>query len=215
MDVAWYQREEVRDKLIVFGRAIQGPGPYDVVIEPDRAKCHSGWCSFDSRRIAVNPTLFAVPAQEQYLLTKALLVHEAGHRRYSSPTLLPSPAREIANILDDERVESRMWRDFVGVRWLITKLAGRFYEQAAAIDDTSDRRYEVVSHFLQLRWATRIGLPVKGGLSTKNQLLWEEVKPLVDEAWQAESSGVVERNAARIAEILGCQTNNNLRKEVL
>lgn len=215
MDVAWYEREEVKDKLIVFGRAIQGPAPYDVVIEPDRARCHSGWRSFDSRRIVVNPTLFPVSAQEQYLLTKALLVHEAGHRRCSNPTLLPSPVREIANILDDERIERRMWQEFVGVRWLITKLARRFYEQAAVIDDTSDRRREVISYLLQLRWATRIGMPVKGGLSRTNQLLWERVKPFVDEAWQAESSDIVDRDATRIAEILGSQTTNNLRKEVL
>jgi hypothetical protein len=202
MDVAWYERDEVKDKLIVFGRAMQGVAPYEVIIEPDPAKCRGGCCGFDSRRITVNPTAFSVPAQEQYLLTKALLVHEAGHRRHSSPASLPSPVREIANILDDERVERRMCQEFVGIKWLISKLAGRFYEQSRPIDETSDKRNEVVSYFLQLRWATRIGLQVKGGLSPKNQLLWEKVKPFVDEAWQAEGSDIVHGNAARIAEIL-------------
>lgn len=221
MDAAWYERQEVKDKLIVFGCAIQGVAPYEVIIEPDPAKCRDGCCGFESRRITVNPTAFSVPAQEQYLLTKALLVHEAGHRRHSSPASLPSPVREIANILDDERVERRMCHEFVGVKWPIFRLAARFYEQSRPIDKTSDKRNEVVSYFLQLRWATRIGLPVKGGLSPRNQLLWEKVEPFVYEAWQAESSDIVNRNADRIAEILSFSpkpqqiTKDNARKEGL
>lgn len=213
MDAAWYEREEVKDKLLVFGRAIQGAYPYGVVLEPDSAKCRGGFCSFDRRAIAVNPTVFPVPAKEQYLLTKALLVHEAGHKRHSQPMSLPSPVREIANILDDERVERLMCREFVGIRWLITKLAARFYEDAKPIDPTSDRPYEVVAYFLQFRWATRIGKPVKGTLSASNEQLWAKVEPLVHEAWDAETPAVLNRNAARIAEILEGKKHNNLKKE--
>jgi len=215
MDVAWYEREEVKDKLLVFGRAIQGAYPYDVILEPDPAKCRGGFCSFDRRIICVNPTVFSVPAQEQYLLTKALLVHEAGHKRHSTPTSVASPVREIGNILDDERVERLMCREFVGIRWLITKLAGRFYEDARLIDSTSDRGNEVVSYFLQLRWATRIGRSVKGELSQDNQRLWARVEPLIYEAWDAEASEVVDRNASMIAEMLECYKPNNTRKEGL
>lgn len=213
MNTAWYERDEVKDKLIVFGRAIQGVSPYKVIIEPNPAKCRAGCCCFVNRRITVNPAAFSVPDQEQYLLTKALLVHEAGHKRHSIPTLLPSPAREIANILDDERVESRMWAEFVGVRWLITKLAARFYEETLPVDEASDKQREVVSYFLQLRWARRIAQPIKGGLSPRNQSLWEKVEPLVYEAWQTESPDTVNRSAVRIAEILSYKITNNLRKK--
>lgn len=74
MAVPWYEQADARDRLLVFGRAIQGVDPYQVTIEPNERLCHSGCCSFDLRRISVNPTIFPVPATEQYQLTKALLV---------------------------------------------------------------------------------------------------------------------------------------------
>lgn len=211
MNVPWYEREEIRDSLILFGRAIQGIAPYQVVIEPDPLKCHSGCCSFDEKKISVNPTIFKVPETEQYQLTKALLVHEAGHRRYTTPSVLPAIVREIANILEDERVESRMWTEFVGVRWLLRMLADGFYREATPIDKSSDRPHEVVSYFLKLRWARRINQPVNGGLSENNQLLWERVEPLVYESWQAANSTIVSRNAGRIAEMLSIVNTNSKR----
>lgn len=209
MSVPWYEREDIKDRLMLFGRAIQGISPYQVIIEPDQTKCRSACCSFDTRRITVNPTIFNAPAKEQYLLTRALLVHEAGHRRHTAPTTLPAIIREIANVLEDERVESRMCEEFIGVRWLIQKLAKRFYEEAEPIDKGSDMPHKVVSYFLQLRWARRIDQRVKGGLSPGNMIIWQKVEPLVYESWHAESSRTVNRNAARIAEILGFDSQNN------
>jgi hypothetical protein len=205
MTDAWYENKNVRNRLTIFGRAIQGVAPYKVIIEPDPTKCQSGCCSFGTRRITVNPTLFAASPKEQYHLTKALLVHEAGHRRYTTPTLSLAIAGEVANILEDERVERLMCSEFVGVRWLIYKLAERFCSEARSVDRTCDSSNEVVSYFLQLRWATRIGQPVKGELSAKNLVLWEKVKPLVREAWEAETFEIVSRNAAKIVDILKLQ----------
>lgn len=200
----WYEKEEVRDNLRIFGRAIQGPSPFRVIIEPDKEKCHSGCCSFSARKITVNPTIFAVPPREQYILTKALLVHEAGHRRFTSPPIIPLPPtiREVANVLEDERVERLMWGEFAGVRWLIQRLAAKFYESSCILDEASQLPGQVISYFLQLRWANRIGRPVKGKLCAQNGLLWERVKPLVFEAWQADTSRIVNQNAAKIVEIL-------------
>ncbi|MHB9026430.1 MAG: hypothetical protein ACYC7E_20015 [Armatimonadota bacterium] len=203
MDEKWYERPEVHERLVTFGRGIQGIHPFDVVLEPDPVKCHSGSCSFNARRITVNPTLFSVPDKEQYLLTKALLVHEAGHRRHTIPQYLPPVTWEIANILEDERVESRMWQEFIGVRWLFKKLAKRFYTDSRHINPSSELPHEVVSYFLQLRWAQRLGQPVKGELSPLNQQLWEEIKPLVFDAWEADSTAIVNHLAEEIFEILG------------
>lgn len=202
MTIPWYERKEIKDELVIFGRAIQGVAPYRVVIEPDSAECRTGVCSFDARQICVNPTLFKATDTEQYQLTKAMLVHEAGHRRHTIPTILPPAISGIANILEDERVERRMFDEFIGVRWLIGVLAERFYQEAKPIDENSDSPYMIASYFLQLRWATRINQPVKGGLSEKNQLLWEKVEPLVYEAWHAATSQLVYRNATLIAKIL-------------
>jgi hypothetical protein len=198
----WYEQEDIREKILVFGRAIQGVKPFEVILEPDQAKCHGAYCSFATEMIIVNPTLFNVFPEEQYLLTKALLVHEAGHKRHTIPAIAPESIREISNILEDERVERLMCHEFVGIRWLIDKLAGRFYEDSAPIDSSTDKSEQVISYFLQLRWAKRISQPVKGSLSKKNQVLWKKVEPLVYESWKADNSIDVRRNATKIAEIL-------------
>ena len=203
MDDQWYERQDVKDQLLIFGRGIQGINPFDVILEPNPEKCYSGCCSFTDRKITVNPTLFSTPAREQYLLTKGLLVHEAGHRRHTTPFYLPPITWEIANILEDERVENRMHEEFIGVQWLIHKLARRFYEDSRHLDPTSESPEEVVAYFLQLRWALRIGQPVKGALSPLNQQLWEEIKPLVFEAWHAANTESVNQHAEEITEILG------------
>ena len=203
MNEPWYELMAVKDKLTVFGRAIQGADPFDVVIEPDSRRCTTGYCNFSQRQIVVNPTNFTAPPGEQYLLTKALLVHEAGHRRYTTPTIIPAFTREIANILEDERVERRMYEEFLGVRWLIRKLTAKFYEEAGFVDHMTDDPFEVVEYFLQLRWANRLGQPVKGNLSLNNQLLWTMVKPLVYDAWQAQDTVSVDAFADEIADILG------------
>ncbi|MBI2842142.1 MAG: hypothetical protein HYX78_01950 [Armatimonadetes bacterium] len=203
MAVPWYEWDNIRNRLIVFGRAMQGVAPYRVVIEPDRSRCPSGYCNFTARRIAVNPDIFPAPAAEQYQLTKALLVHEAGHRRFTDPERVPELVKRVANILEDERVERRMSEEFAGVRWLVQKLSDRFYLDSKPIDETSDCPGEVVAYFLQLRWARRAGQPVKGGLSARNQAIWKKVEPLVYESWEADTAEVVYRNSEKIVELLG------------
>lgn len=203
MDGPWYEKASLREQLSAFGRALQGPSPYHVVLEPNHARCRSGYCNFTAQTIVVNPTLFAAPADEQYQLTKALIVHEAAHRRFTVPQRLPSIVRKVANILEDERVERRMCAEFPGVRWHISQLAERFYEQSRTISESSDNPAEVVIYSLQLRWANRACKPVKGSLSPSNQFLWKEVKGLVHEAWQAESSHDVNDCAKRIVRALG------------
>jgi hypothetical protein len=204
MAVPWYEWRNIRNRLVVFGRAVQGLSPYRVLIEPDRGKCPSGYCNFSRREIAANPSLFpAELPKEQYQLTKAILVHEAGHRRFTMPNKLSPVVHQVANILEDERIEGQMCDEFAGVRWLVRRLSQVLYEESKPIDEKSDSPGEVVAYFLQLRWAKRIGQPIKGGLSPRNQELWQKVEPLVYEAWQAETSEVVDRNAGEIVRILG------------
>jgi len=203
MTVPWYEWRNIRNRLIIFGKAVQGVFPYRVTIEPDRKKCPSGYCNFTKREIAANPNIFKLSPKDQYQLTKAILVHEAGHRRFTSPNKLPPLVHQVANILEDERIERQMSEEFVGVRWLIRKLSQILYDESKPVNKTSDSPGEIVAYCLQLRWAKRIGLPIKGGLSSRNQELWQKVESLVYEAWQAESSVAVDRNAEEIVRILG------------
>jgi len=202
MTLSWYEWENIRKRLIIFGKALQGVSPYRVIIESNPAKCPTGYCNFTRREIAVNPNIFSLPPKEQYQLTKAILVHEAGHRRFTIPRELSPLVHQIANILEDERIERQMCEEFVGVRWLIKKLSEISYSESEPINKASDSPGEVVAYFLQLRWAKRLGLPIKDGLSTKNLKLWQKVKPFVYEAWKADSYDIVERNAKKIVQIL-------------
>ena len=187
---------------MLFGRAIQGISPYRVILEPDPAKCPSGYCDFRRRVIAANPGMFHVRPREQYELTKAILVHEAGHRRFTTPSKLSPVVHKVANILEDERIERHMASEFAGLRTVLYRLAGALYEQAHLVDEASDSPGEVVSYFLHLRWALRLGRPVKGALSSINQDRWLKVKPLVEECWLATTSGLVDKNAEEIVRIL-------------
>jgi len=204
MVIPWYEWRSIRNRLVVFGRAIQGVSPYRVLIEPDPKKCLSGYCDFSKKEIAVNPNIFNyLPPKDQYQLTKAILVHEAGHHRFTTPNKYSPLVDQIANILEDERIERQMAEEFAGVRWLIKKLSQVLYEESKPIDEKSDLPGEVVAHFLQLRWAKRIGKPIKGSLSPKNKELWQKIEPLVYETWSAETSEIVYKNAEKIVKILG------------
>jgi len=203
MAVPWYEWRNTRNRLIVFGRAVQGISPYRVLIEPDPGKCPTGYCNFARREIAANPRLFALSPKDQFQLTKAVLVHEAGHRRFTSPNKLSPLVHHLANILEDERIERHMCEEFAGVRWLVRKLSQALYNESQPIKETSESPGEVVAYFLQLRWAKRIGQPLKGSLSPRSQELWQKVEPLVYEAWEAETSEIVDSNAEEIVRILG------------
>jgi hypothetical protein len=203
MDALWYERKDYRDRLVTFGRAIQGVSPYEIVIEPNPQKCRSAQCNFTVEKITVNPTFFPGTPEAQYIITKALLVHEAAHRRFSTPVSTPTLVREVANILEDERVDRLMCHKFAGACWFLCKLSEVFLEGTSTIDEKSDSPGEVVGYFLQLRWANRIGKRVKGGLSSHNLTLWEKIKPIVYESWQARNTKAVNVNAARIVDVLG------------
>ncbi|MDI6813919.1 MAG: hypothetical protein QMD10_10310, partial [Desulfitobacteriaceae bacterium] len=203
MAVPWYEWRNIRQRLITFGRAIQGISPYRILIEPDAKKCPAGYCDFSRREIAVNPNIFPLMPKEQYQLTKAILVHEAGHRRFTTPNKLSPVVHRVANILEDERIERLMADEFAGLRPLVKKLSQQLYKEAQPVNEGSDSPGEVVSYFLQLRWAKRMRQPIKGNLSPKNERLWRKVEPLVYEAWEAESSEVVDHNAEQIVHILG------------
>jgi len=149
MAVPWYEWRNIRNRLIVFGRAVQGVSPYRVTIEPDRTKCSSGYCNFTKRQIVVNPDIFALPSKDQYQLTKAILVHEAGHRRFTTPNKLSPAVHHVANILEDERIERQMCQEFAGVRWLVRKLSQTLYDESKSVEENSDSPGEVVAYFLR------------------------------------------------------------------
>jgi hypothetical protein len=179
MAIPWYEWRPIRNRLLGYARAVQGISPYRVTLEPDKSKCRSGYTNFSQRLITVNPTMFEVPPEEQYVLTKAVLCHEAGHRRFTTPSVLPAHVHFVSNLLEDQRIEFLMEEEFAGVRPLLKCLSAQMMKEATPLDPGNDSPIEVLNYILQLRWATRAGMPVNGELSEKNRKRWELVEPLV------------------------------------
>jgi hypothetical protein len=200
----WYDWGSIRTQLVTFGRAIQGVSPYKVIIEPDSGKCPTGWCNYTRREIAVNPDLFphSSPA-DQYRATKAILVHEAGHRRFTTPSTLGPIVHEVFNILEDERIERLMSAHFAGLGYLLLFLSRTMLADLPPLNPSSDNPSEVLNYILRMRWAERAGVKIEQRFSPLNTQRWKEVEPLVRKAWTASTSLEVEQLAKRIAAILG------------
>lgn len=206
MVMKWWQWRNIQEKLKLFGRAVQGVEPYRIefVDWPHL----TGQTDFEERLVLVNPEMIpGLRPREAYEITKAVLCHEAGHRRFTTPSKLPVAVHVVSNILEDQRIESLMMEEFAGTRTLIWNLTKAMYGRSPDLEPTEDPG-QVVAAALQHRWAVRLGETLKGELSEANQKLWEEVRPLVEKAWVADSSKKVDRIAARIVKILGIKDSD-------
>jgi hypothetical protein len=110
MAIPWYEWRHIRNRLLSCGRAVQGVSPYRTVLEPDKSKCSSGYTNFSKRLIMVNPTIFETSPAEQYRLTKAVLCHEAGHRRFMRRGLQAAPIRIGAVLIGTTHNLLKLWR---------------------------------------------------------------------------------------------------------
>jgi hypothetical protein len=201
MAIKWWQWRNIQEKLRLFGRAVQGVEPYRIEFE-DWPHL-TGQTDFEERLVLVNPEMIpGLKPRDAYEMTKAVLCHEAGHRRFTTPSKLPVAVHVVSNILEDQRIESLMMEEFAGTRPLIWNLTTALYDRSPDLEP-SDEPGQVVAAALQHRWAVRLGEPLKGELSETNQRLWEEVRPLVEKAWAADSSRKVDRIACRIVKLLG------------
>jgi hypothetical protein len=201
MAIKWWQWRNIQEKLRLYGRAVQGVDPYRIEFADEPGL--TGITDFEQRLVRVNPELVpGLRPRQAYDITKAVLCHEAGHRRFTTPTRLSPVVHMVSNILEDQRIESLIMEEFAGTRALIWELTKALYDRSPdleAIDDPG----QVVAAALQYRWGYRLGMPLKGMLSTGNQAKWDEVRPLVEKAWVADSSLKVDRIARRIVQILG------------
>ena len=196
----WWQWGNIQERLRLYGKALQGPEPYRIEFADDPGL--TGVTDFGRRLVRVNPEMFPdLRPRAGYDITKAVLCHEAGHRRFTEPTKLSPVVHMVSNILEDQRIESLMMEEFAGTRPLIRMLTEAMYERSPELQPT-DGRGHVVAAALQHRWAYRLGQPLKGELSPANQERWQQVRPLVEKAWIAASSLEVDRIAGRIVKLL-------------
>ena len=201
MALRWWQWKHIEERLRHWGRALQGVEPYriELVDEPGL----TGLTNFTQRLIKVNPEMIrGLKPREGYEITKAVLCHEAGHRRFTTHAELNPVVHMVSNILEDQRIESLMMEEFAGTRPLIRRMTEALYEQSPALEATDDPG-QVVGAALQYRWAVRLGLGLKGELSEINKDRWEQVRPMAEEAWVAASTKEVDLIAWRIVTLLG------------
>jgi hypothetical protein len=197
----WWQWKHIQERLKLWGRALQGVEPYRIEFSDDHAL--TGLTDFSARVIKVNPEMIAgLRPREGYEITKAVLCHEAGHRRFTTPAELGWVVHMVANILEDQRIESLMMEEFAGTRPLIRRLTEALYDKSPELEATDDPG-QVVGAALQWRWAVRLGLGLKGELSEVNRERWEQVRPMAEEAWVASTSDEVNTIAWRIVTLLG------------
>ena len=110
MAAKWWQWKHIQERLRLWGHALQGSEPYR--IEFDNHAGLTGLTDFSARLIRVNPELIpGLKPRDGYQITKAVLCHEAGHRRFTTPTQVSSVVHMVSNILGDQRIESLMMED--------------------------------------------------------------------------------------------------------
>lgn len=196
----WWQWRNIQERLRLFGRALQGPEPYRIEFADDPGL--TGVTDFDQKLVRVNPEMIpGLKPRAAYDITKAVLCHEAGHRRFTEPSDLSPIVHMVSNILEDQRIENLIMEEFAGSRSLIRLLTEAMYERSPELQTTDDPG-QVVAAALQYRWGFRLSLPLKGTLSSLNDERWRQVRPLVEAAWVAESSIEVDHIAKRIVEVL-------------
>lgn len=201
MALKWWQWKHIDERLRLWGRALQGVEPYriELVDEPGL----TGLTNFTQRLIKVNPEMIrGLKPREAYEITKAVLCHEAGHRRFTTHAELNPVVHMVSNILEDQRIESLMMEEFAGTRPLIRRMTEALYEKSPPLEATDDPG-QVIAATLQWRWAVRLGLDLKGELSPINAERWEQVRPMAEEAWVAASTKDVDLVAWRIVTLLG------------
>jgi hypothetical protein len=171
MSLRWWQWKHIQDRLKLWGRALQGVEPYRIEFADEAGL--TGLTDFSNHLIKVNPEMIAgLKPREGYEITKAVLCHEAGHRRFTTPEEMSWVVHMVANILEDQRIESLIMEEFAGTRPLIRRLTEAMYEQSPELEATDDPG-QVVAAALQWRWAVRLGVGLKGELSEVNKERWE------------------------------------------
>jgi hypothetical protein len=201
MALRWWEWKHIQDRLKLWGRALQGVDPYRIELTEEPGL--TGLTDFSNHLIKVNPEMIAgLKPREGYEITKAVLCHEAGHRRFTAPVELSWVVHMVANILEDQRIESLIMEEFAGTRPLIRRLTEALYEKSPEMEPTDDPG-QVVAAALQWRWAVRLGVGLKGELSEVNKERWEQVRPVAEEAWVAATSDEVNTIAWHIVQLLG------------
>ncbi len=175
-----------------------------------------GWC--DDGTIFINP-----PRLHDEVVAKhtdgswatswqwswAMAAHEIGHAHYTGDPAESKILHHVANILEDERIERAMARRVAGLERLFDQVGSAFWEENAPL--TGDEPWRVIGACLLWRWEhDHPERPSKIRLSGQAAALWDDVRPIAEGAWVAETYDDVVQAARQILQRLNIPLNQRL-----
>lgn len=170
--------------------------------------CDTGYTEFDERVCWINTECLPKhPATDQFILSVFLAAHERAHARWTDfvaedfylldingaaverngrpvPDLL---LHQTWNILEDERIERLLGRDFTHLHPYLRAGSVLFHTLLPPLAETDDP-HDVLRWVLRRRVATRAGRTEVCTLTPKNLALLNDIEPLLDEAFSCTSS---------------------------
>lgn len=183
----------------------------------------TGYTNFKERRCWVNAELIpGLKPTDAFTLTTFVAAHERAHARWTDfvesdfhalkpdgsvrtdnrgKPLYNAALHQTWNILEDERIERLLGRDFPHLHRYLkngSKLMLDKVPKCAGDNNPAD----VLTWVLRRRVATRAGVTEKCTLSAPNKKLLEQCEPLLDEAFGCTSSRRVVEIAREILKIL-------------
>jgi hypothetical protein len=221
----WHDLLPLRD--IIDQKTAPIDADYDLVFgdTPENIggrSCETGYTDFAKRRCWVNAELIpGLKATDAFTLTTFVAAHERAHARWTEfvesdfhaldkngavqkangRPLYDGMLHQTWNILEDERIERLLGRDFPHLHRYLkngSKLMLDKIPKCKGDNDPSD----VLTWVLRRRVSTRAGVTEKCPLSANNQTLLAQCEPLLDEAFGCDSSRRVVEIAREILKIL-------------
>ena len=204
----WEILRKNKAKLNGIGRALQGPGSFQVDIDNNQTST-PGLTNWTKKRVVVNPSWFhRHDHNEQWELTKDVLIHEAGHRRFTGEIDAGGGViHNVWNVLEDGRIERQMGLLYPHLQDRIKNLCKTMTQYGSSKGTPLDNP---ITRLITYSMYKRAGqeyfdeCDVEAWVS-KDWDEWEDVKPLIDESFTAEDSHEVLDIAREILKILNIQ----------
>jgi hypothetical protein len=208
---SWWWWRQVQNRLIKWTLALLAGRKYTVRLADEG----SAYQDPVHHIIQANPQLF--PEEEvplQFRCTQGLLAHEVGHALFSSswPDQQENILRELANILEDQRIENAISVFYPGVASVIHALNAEMWKNVKPFSMEQDPAQAAFRCCLYWRWAREHleagAFPTHMRMDRAARERWEKVRPLVEEAWRAPDTIRVIELARQVLAILEMSVSN-------
>ncbi len=200
----WWIWRESQQRLKKWCLALLQGRRYTIRLTPEGTGYHAPV----EKIIQANPQLFPdEPVDVQFRITQGLLAHECGHAWFTGnwQDQSENTLQELVNILEDERIENAIGVLYPGVAPAIRLLGDLVYAEMSG-----NARYapnqQAYTCCLAWRWAhcrtSEQEMFERLGVSADGQALWAQIRPLVEQSWQAPDTDCVIALAREILRLL-------------